>query len=72
MEYEPLRIIAEGRMTIVDQRLHVGGVALSELIDHLPGRYVAPAKTDYGQVRVTVDILPPQSGVLVIPEVSAA
>jgi hypothetical protein len=72
MGFQPLRIIAEGQMSIVDCRVHVGGVALSELVDHLPGRYVAPAKADYGPVRITVEVLPPQHETLELPEVTAA
>ena len=59
MGFEPLRIIAEGRMTVHDGRLHVGEVALSELVDNLPCRYVAPANFDYGKARITVELLDP-------------
>lgn len=69
MEHE-LRIIAEGRMTTVDSRLHVGGVALSDLLDHLPSRYVAPAKADYGHARITVDVLESQPEM--VPEMVGA
>lgn len=52
-----LKVIAEGKMEIVDSRIHVGGFALTELVDHLPsGRYVSPAKVAYGEARVTVEI----------------
>jgi hypothetical protein len=58
MGVEPLRIIAEGEMTVVDARVHVGGVALADLLDHLPAKYIGPAKATYGQARVTVDLRP--------------
>lgn len=55
-----LRVVAEGEMEIVGSRVHVGGVALSELIDNLPsGRYVEPGRVRYGKTRVTVEILKP-------------
>jgi hypothetical protein len=69
MGFEPLRVIAEGRVTIVDSRVHVGGVALSELIDNLPCRYVSPAHFDYGEARITVELIAP---VLAPEEVTAA
>jgi hypothetical protein len=72
MGFQPLRIIAEGQMTIIDSRVHVGGVALSELLDNLPGKYVAPAEVNYGDARITVELREPQEATLQIPEVTAA
>lgn len=57
VEAVSLRVIAEGEMTVVDSRLHVGGLAITDLLDDLPsGRYVSPAKVAYGEARVTVEI----------------
>ena len=69
MGFEPLRIIAEGRMETIDSRVHIGGVALGELVDHLPCKYKTPAHFDYGQVRITVELIDPAK---LLEEVSAA
>ena len=73
MECGPLKITAEGRMTIEDARLHVGGVALSDILDNLPGRYIGPAKTDYGHARITLEVQSPvkAEATLALPEVAA-
>jgi hypothetical protein len=67
---EPLRIIVVGEMEVIDARVHVGGVALADLLDHLPSRYVSPAKAAYGPVQITVDTGPSPSQ-LALPEVAA-
>jgi hypothetical protein len=59
MGFEPLRVTAEGRMTVHDGRLHVGEVALSALVDSLPCKYRGPADFDYGKARITVELMDP-------------
>ena len=66
MGFEPLRIIAEGRMTVHDGRLHVGNVPLSDLVDNLPCTYVTAGHFDYGEVRIVVELVNS-----VAPEVAA-
>jgi hypothetical protein len=53
----------------VDARVHVGGVALSELLDHVPAKYVAPMKANYGPGKVTVEL---GARALIAEEASAA